>query len=135
MKRIFSLFVIVSIVLTFSACSGGIKGKEAKELINNFFDCIETKDYEAASEFLHPERPAELDVFFEGLEKEEGLDFSDIQIEEYTGFSSAYYDSTVDGSTYSLEMDILLNDKEIEMEIEIVKNDNGYGIYNLDIDT
>ena len=31
-------------------------------------------------------------------------------------------------------MKIAASDKIIQMEIEIVKNDNGYGIYNLDID-
>jgi len=32
-------------------------------------------------------------------------------------------------------MEVDVGGTEVEMEIEIVKNDNGYGIYNIDIDT
>jgi hypothetical protein len=120
-------------VFSLCACSGGIQEGEAKDLINRFFDAIETEDYELAATFLHPERPADLKVFFEGLENEKGLDFSNIEIDKYTAFSSSYYDSTVAGSTYTLGMDTNVNGEDMEIEIEIVKNDNGYGIYNLDI--
>jgi len=83
---------------------------------------------------LHPKRPADLQEFFEALENENDVDFASINIEKYTGFKSSWYDSSVGGSTYSLKMKIAVSDKIIEAEIEIVKNDNGYGIYNLDID-
>ena len=134
MKRATILFLTVILMFTFSACSGGIKGDEAKAYVNNFFDAIEAKEYELAVTFLHPERPVDLKRFFEGLEKEKGLDFSDFEIDKYTGFSSSYYDSTVDGSAYGLKMNTIVSGKTVKIEIELVKNEKGYGIYNLDID-
>ncbi len=134
MKKVSYIFLVLMIVFSLSACSGGISGDEAKSHINGFLEKIETEDYESAEEFLHPERPADLQEFFVALENEKNVDFSSISIEKYTGFKSSFYDSSVDGSTYSLTMRIAASDKIIQMEIEIVKNDNGYGIYNLDID-
>ncbi len=133
MKKVASIFLIFVFLFSLSACSGGISGDEAKSHINGFLEKIEAEDYEAAEEFLHPERPADLQEFFEALENEKNIDFSSINIEKYTGFKSSFYDSSVDGSAYSLTMEIAVLDKIIQTEIEIVKNDNGYGIYNLDI--
>ena len=70
------------------------------------------------------------------MEKEENVDFqAGIEIEKYTGFSSSLYDSTVDGSTYELTMHTKVGDKKVIFTIEIVNNEKGYGIYNLDLDT
>lgn len=133
MKRYICIFLVIIFVFSLSACSGGISGNEAKLHIEGFFEKISSEDYKAAEKFLHPERPADLEEFFENLEKEKNIDFSSINIEKYTGFKSALYDSSVGGSTYSLTMKIAVSAKIIRTEIEIVKNDNGYGIYNLDI--
>lgn len=135
MKRVLLLFVTVITAFSLLACSGRIKGDDAKVHINGFFDAIENEDYELATTYLHPERPADLRAYFENIENKEGLDFSNIEIDKYTGSSSAFYDSSVGGATYSLCMDVHINDVSVEIDIEIVKNDNGYGIYNLDIDT
>ncbi len=134
MKKIACVFVVLMVVFSFSACSGGISGDEAKSFINEFFEKVSSEDYEAAEEFLHPERPVDLQNFFEALENGENIDFSSINIEKYTGFKSSWYDSSIGGSTYSLTMKAAASDRIFRMEIEIVKNDNGYGIYNLDID-
>lgn len=134
MKRYLSVVLIFALAISLSACSGGISGDEAKSFINDFFETVETGDYTAAEVFLHPERPADLQAFLEGIEQEKNIDFSTIEIEKYTGIKSAVYDSTVDGSTYSLKMKLSVSGQTVNTEIEIVKNDNGYGIYNLDID-
>ena len=134
MKKFASVFLIVILACTLSACSGGISGDEAKSFVNDFFYKIEAKDYEAAKGFLHPDRPADVELFFEGIEEDQNVDFSDIHIERYTGIKTSFYDSSVNGSTYTLEMDISLSGREAEVEIEIVKNDKGYGIYNFDFD-
>ena len=92
------------------------------------------EDYSKAEALLHPERPAELENFFLSIEEEKSIDFQEgIEIKKYTGFSSSYYDSTVDGSTYELTMETTVGAKTVEFTIEIVKNENGYGIYNLDL--
>lgn len=129
------VLVVIIVILSFAGCSGGISRDDAQAHIRDFFDAIETKDYEQACALLHPERPADLETFFEGLSYAEDLDFSKIEITKYTGFSSSFYDSTVGGSTYSLSMNVKAGDNEIKMKIEIVRNDNGFGIYNFDVDT
>ncbi len=131
LTAIISCFCIFSLV----SCSGGIKGDEAKAFINDFFAAIVAEDYDKAEEFLHPERPADLETFLLSVENDEDIDFqSGIEIEKYTGFSSTVYNSTVGGATYELTMRAKVGDKEVEFTIEIVKNENGYGIYNFDLD-
>ncbi len=135
-RRTFIIFVACLCVFSFTSCGKGIKGDEAKAFINDFFAAIVDEDYDKAEEFLHPKRPADLETFLLNVEKEENVDFqSGIEVEKYTGFSSALYDSTVDGSTYELTMRTNVGDKEVEFIIEIVSNEDGYGIYNLNIDT
>ena len=64
------------------------------------------------------------------------MDFqAGIEIEKYTGFPSMYYDSTVGGSTYKLTMGTKVGENTLRFTIEIVQNENVYGIYNLNIDT
>ena len=140
MKGLFRNILLVSIaclsVFSFVSCGNGIKGDEAKAFINDFFVAIVAEDYDKAESFLHPERPADLETFLLNAEKEKNVDFqAGIEIEKYTGFSSSLYDSTVDGSTYELTMRTKVGDKKVKFTIEIVSNENGYGIYNLDLDT
>ena len=139
MKGLFRNILLVSIaclcVFSFVSCGNAIKGDEAKAFINDFFEALVAEDYDKAETFLHPERPADLEAFFLNVEEKENIDFQlGIDVEKYTGFSSSLYDSTVDGSTYELTMRTSVGDERVKFTIEIVKNDNGYGIYNLDVD-
>lgn len=136
MKRIISIVLCLCLfTVLLSSCSDGINSDEAKSHINGFFAEIEVGDYQSASKYLHIERPANLELFFEGIEKEKGIDFQQtITVKKYTGFSSSYFDSTVWGSTYSLDMVIAVGDDELALSVEVVRNNNGFGIYNLDID-
>ncbi len=137
MKSFFRNILLVSIawlcVFSFVSCGNGIKGDEAKALINDFFAAIVAEDYEKAEGFLHPDRPqVDLESFLLDAEKEWNVDFqSGIEIEKYTGFSSSLFDSTVGGSRYELTMRTKIGDKTVRFTIEIVKNESGYGIYNL----
>lgn len=130
-----SLMLCFVCVASLVSCGGGIKGDEAKALINEFFAAITAEDYEKAASLLHPERPADLKTFFSGIEESEGVDFqAGIEIEKYTGVSLSYYDSTVGGSTYELTMRTRIGEKKVTFTVEVVKNDAGYGIYNLNLD-
>ena len=140
MKSIFRSILIVTLaclcVFSLVSCGNAIKSDEAKEFINDFFDALVDEDYEKAEGYLHPDRPADLESFFLDVEKEADIDFQEgIEIEKYTGFHSSIYDSTVDGSAFELTMRTKVGDTEVIFTIEIVKNDSGYGIYNLDLDT
>lgn len=135
-KRALVVFVAFLCVLSLVSCENGIKGDEAKAFINDFFDAVAAEDYDKSEGFLHPERPADLEKFLSYVENEENVDFQEgIEIEKYAGVSSSLYDSTVDGSTYELTIRTKVGDKKVTFTIEIVKNEAGYGIYNLDIDT
>ena len=140
MKHVFKKVSVITITCLFvcslASCGNGIKGDEAKAYINDFFVAIVAEEYDKAECFLHPERPADLETFLLDVENEENVDFQEgIEIEKYTGFSSSLYDSTVAGSTYELTMRTKVGNKTVKFTIEIVKNENGYGIYNLDLDT
>ena len=122
--------------LSLVSCSGGIKRDEAKAFISEFLEAVESGDFEKAGTYQHPERGADLESFFLSIEEAEGIDFqAGIEIEKYTNFSSALYDTTVGGSTYELTMRTKVGDNTVKFMIELVKNEHGYGIYNLDIDT
>ncbi len=132
------LFAIITCVCVISlvSCKGGIDRSEAKTFINDFFAEIVSQNYDKAEEFLHPERPADLEEFFNTVEKSVQIDFQEgIVIEKYNGFSSSLYDSTVDGPTLELTMSGRVGETEVDFTIEIVQNENGYGIYNFEIDT
>ncbi len=125
----FVVFALISLSLV--SC---IDGDVAKATVNVFFDEIEAGNYEAASKHLHPERPADLKTFFESVEATKKVDFgSGIEIIRYTGVQSSHYDTTVGGSTYVTRAQIKIGDTPAEMEIELVDNEKGYGIYNFDI--
>ena len=127
--------IVLSVcILLFSSCSGGIKESEAKAHINEFFAAIVDEDYSNAENLLHPECPADLKEFFTSIEEAEDIDFQEgIEIERYTGFSLALYDSTVKGSTYELTMNTTVGEKKVEFTIEVVRNEAGFGIYNFDL--
>lgn len=125
-------FLLIALILIFvlSGCSDGIKEGEAKEQINLFFDAIEQEDYEAAEELLHPDRQSSISELIIALEAGLGLDFQEgMEIDEYTGFSSALYDTSVKGSTYALDMIVSVGDVKLDISIQLVRNDKGFGIY------
>ena len=140
MKTILKAFIIIIICITTAlslvSCGDGIDTDEAKAFINDFFDAVSADDFEKAQTFLHPERPADLKTFLDTVESETEIDFqSGIRVEKYTNFSYAYYDSSVGGSAYELTIKAAVGDKTVKFTVEIVQNDEGYGIYNFDIDT
>ena len=134
MKRFTILFLTVILMFTFSACSGTISANDAKQFTSDFLNSVQKGDYTSAQEFLHPESPADLKAFFEGIAKNENVDFSNMRIERYTEFKSSVYNASVAGSTYSLTIELSLSKKIVEFEFELVKNPRGYGIYKIGID-
>ena len=135
-RSIFLISLACLCIFSLVSCENAIKGDEAKAFINDFFAAVVAEDYDKAEGFLHPERPADLEAFLLNVENEVDIDFqAGIEIEKYTGVSSSLYDSAVEGSRYALTMRTKVGDKIVIFTIEIVNNENGYGIYNLDIDT
>lgn len=136
LQHIVFTIVLCSLIFLLSSCSRGIDTSEAKAHINQFFSAIVDENYKKAETLLHPELSIELETFFVNAEKENCVDFQDgIKIEKYTGFSSALYDSIVDGSMYELTMKTTVGEKTVEFTVKIVNNETGYGIYNFDLST
>lgn len=133
MKKVISLCLVIILIFTFSGCLGGISGDEAKTLIREFFDKIELEDYAGAEQLLHPEVEGGLEAYFADIEEKNNVDFSSISIEKYTRFETAVYDSSVDGAKYSLTMKTTLAKGTATIIVDVVKNDNGYGIYHVSI--
>lgn len=139
MKTVFQkvkcLCIAALVVCSVTSCDGGVDSDEAKAFIGDFFTAVAAEDYERAETYFHPERPADLETFLTGVEESENVDFqAGITVEKYTGFSSSYYDGTVDGSRLELTMMTTVGESDVEFTVEIVQNEKGYGIYNLDID-
>lgn len=136
--KIKALFLIVlALVLSLSlvGCRDGLKKDDAKELVEDFLEAVQNNDFEAASTYLHPERPFDVEKYFNGVEERKSIDFqSGIEIKRYTEYSYSAYDSEVDGSDCELEFNVIVDGVGFEINIEIVKNDLGYGIYEVDID-
>ena len=133
MKNAFKKFLMAMLVcmcaLSLVSCGSGIKGDDAKALINDFFEAIVAEDYDKADSLLHPDCTADLRAFLHEAEKEKGLDFqAGIEIEKYTGFNSTVYSSNVGGSIYELSMRTIVGGKEAGFTFKIVKNETGYGI-------
>jgi uncharacterized protein YceK len=134
-KAILSVLLVLVLAISLVGCGTRIKKDEAKETAEAFLAEIAKGDFESAKGYLHPEKPLNLEKYFGDKEALIGIDFQNgIEIKRYTSKSSALYDSEVDGSEYDLEANIIVDGVALEIDIEIVHNDLGYGIYSLDID-
>ena len=133
-----TLLIILSCLLLLNllctSCSGGINKNEAIACIEQFWNAIVIEDYETAEALLHHDYYLDIPKYLSTIESESGVDFqSGVCIEKYTGFSSSYYDSRVDGSRYELTMNAEIGTTTATFIIEVVRNNNGFGIYHIDI--
>jgi hypothetical protein len=139
MKRIVSIFAVLAILLaatvSLASCSGGVSRAEAKEATIALFAALAAENYEEAAALFHPETETTAELlssFCEAIRADLDVDFTEgVAIERYTGMRSAYYDSTVGGSLYELTMSILVGDKTMTFVTEVVRNDTGYGLWNI----
>ena len=134
-KAILSFVIVFALCFSLVGCGNRIKKEDAKETVEAFLQSVQDGNYEEAKKLLHPDRPFDIEKYFNSKEAEYGIDFQKgIEIKAYTEYSSSLYDSEVDGSDYELELNILVDGFVIELSVDLVKNDLGYGIYDLDID-
>lgn len=134
-KSLLLLLLVLALALSLVACSEGLSKDETKALTEDFLGAVQRGDFEAAEAYLHPERPIDLEKYFDGIEGRAAIDFqSGIEIGRYTEYSYSAYDSEFAGSDCELELNATVSGVALEISIEIVKNDLGYGIYEIDID-
>ena len=139
MNIIFKRTVCILLTVCFcffalTSCSGGIGREKAKDTFEEFFRAVKNDDFEKAEGYLHPSHPGMLEIIFYAFENTEGIDFQEsIVIERYSNFSSAYYDSAVDGSRYSLVAKARVSDVPVTIECVMVDNEEGYGVYSFNV--
>ncbi|MBR6727820.1 MAG: hypothetical protein IKM08_06475 [Clostridia bacterium] len=137
-KHVFSMIALLlccALLFLATACSDGIDTDKAEADAESFLAAVSEGDYDTAATYLHPDRPVDLATYFTRIEERELVDFSDgIEIVRKSGSSYSYYESEVDGSAYEMDLDVRIGGIEAEIEIELVQNENGYGIYNFEID-
>ncbi len=139
MKRIASILAVLAILLTalgiLSACSGGVSRDEAKEITDAYFTAMAAARYEEAAALFHPATSmtaALMESTAETLRTELGADFAEgVIVERYVGMKSAYYDSNFGGSVYELTMEVTVGDKLLTVTTEVVRTDEGYGLWNV----
>ena len=134
-KKLLLAFLACLCAFSLVACAGGISSEEAEETILDFLAAIVAEDYALAESLLHPVKDVDLEVFFNDLEREEGVDFQEgIEIVRYVGFSSSLFDSTVGGAKYTLTLRVKMGGEDADLEVSVVRNEGGYGIYSFDLD-
>lgn len=125
-----TVLMIVIMTSVFVSCSGGIDKDSAKLFIGDFLEVVSSGDFETAESYLHPDCLIDLEKVLDRMENEENVDFQEgITVERYVGFSSSYYDSSVDGSRYALTMKVLVGYKAMTVTVTVAQNGNGYGIW------
>ena len=140
MKRFKIILPIILLLLVslLTSCENAVSSDEAKKQALEMFECIEKDLYEDAANLMHPSRQATaefLQSYIEDIEKETGADFSNgIEIDRQIGFSSSLYDSEVKGSRYEIEYVVKIGEYRFEADIEVVRNDDGFGIYDIEFD-
>lgn len=135
MKKIFILLVMI-FPLVLTACGSGIPLDQAKATANEFFGYISEGKYTEAEALLHPDIVLGdgLQTQFEQFESWAGVDLSKGMSFKTTGFHSSVYDTEYGGAHVELEGMLQIDGKSFEAEIEFIKRDNVFGIYNFDID-
>ena len=135
MKRLFVLFVLV-LPLVLTACGSAITVDQAKATADEFFTYISEGKYNEAEALLHPDIVigSGLKDQFEQFATIAGVDLSKGIVFRYTGFESSVYDSEYGGAHFDFDGTVEIDGRIFEAEIEFIKRDNIYGIYNFDID-
>ena len=135
--RILSILAALCLLLTsLTACSGGVTREEARTAMDSLLSALDNENYAEAAALYHPDAAMSEDLlaaFAEQVKTKVGIDLTEgAAVEKITGISSSYYDSTVDGSRYALTAKIKAGDKTASLAVEVIRNDKGYGIFQVE---
>lgn len=135
--RVLSVFAALCLLLaSLTACSGGITREEAKTAMDSLLSALDNENYAEAAALYHPDAAMTEDLliaFAEQVKTKVGIDLTEgAVVEKITGMSSSYYDSNVDGSFYALTARIKAGDKTADLTVEVIRNDRGYGIFQVE---
>ena len=129
------LILIIALMLCLAIIGCGNEDDQAKKTAEAFLTSVAEGNFENARTYLHPSREIDVEKRFNNYESWAGIDFQKgINIKKYTDYSYSVYDDDVGGSEYELEIRVSVDGKRFEIGIDIVRNDNGYGIYEIEFD-
>ncbi len=141
MKRI--IVTVLALVLMLSAFSlaacniGGVESvtrEEAEIAISNFLGAIGKGDYEKASGYMHPDNassPEKIGDVVNSL-RDIGIDLSKpLAIKRVTSVRAAFFDTKYNGSTYEMSMTAEAGGKTCYIDALVVRNDAGFGVYDI----
>lgn len=130
------LAALLLLITSLTACEGGVTREEARGAMDDLLTALDNEDYAKAAALYHPDAAMTeelLAAFAEQIKTKVGIDLTEgAAVEKITGFSSSYYDSTVDGSRYELTARIKAGDKTALLTVEVIRNDKGYGIFQVE---
>ena len=133
MKKV--LILVFALLLCLALIGCGKEKDKAKETVEAFLASVSAGNFENAKTYLHPDRQMDIEKYFNDFEAMTGIDFQKgIKVNKYTEYSYSVYDSEVGGSEYELEIKVTVDGKTFEINIDIVLNESGYGIYEVDFD-
>ena len=135
--RILSVLAALFLLLaSLTACSGGVTREETKTAMDSLLSALDNENYAEAAALYHPDAAMTEDLLaaFAGqIKTKVGIDLTEgAVVEKITGMSSSYYDSNVDGSRYALTARIKAGDKTADLTVEVIRNDRGYGIFQVE---
>ena len=135
--RILSVLAVLFLLLaSLTACSGGVTREETKTAMDALLTALDNENYAEAAALYHPDAAMSenlLAAFAEQVKTKVGIDLTEgAVVEKITGMSSSYYDSNVDGSFYALTARIKAGDKTADLTVEVIRNDKGYGIFQVE---
>lgn len=135
--RILSVLAALLLLLTsLTACEGGVTREEARGAMDALLAALDNENYAEAAALYHPDAAMTEDLLaaFAGqIKTKVGIDLTEgAVVEKITGMSSSYYDSNVDGSRYALTARIKAGDKTASLTVEVIRNDKGYGIFQVE---
>ena len=135
--RVLSILAALCLLLaSLTACSGGITREEAKTAMDALLAALDNENYAEAAALYHPDAAMTeelLAAFAEQVKTKVGIDLTEgAVVEKITGMSASYYDSTVGGSRYALTAKIKAGDKTADLTVEVIRNDRGYGIFQVE---
>lgn len=135
--RILSVLAALLLLLTsLTACEGGVTREEARGAMDALLAALGNEDYAEAAALYHPDAAMTEDLlaaFAEQVKTKVGIDLTEgAVVEKITGMSSSYYDSNVGGSRYALTARIKAGDKTASLTVEVIRNDKGYGIFQVE---
>ena len=129
-----SLLLLFSLLFTLSSCAGNISDDEARVCAEDFINALEVQNYDRAERLLHPESKIDVAYFAQMADESSNLHFAGgVTVEEITVTKTSIYSGSEQSTHKILSVTLLANGTRRVLEMHLLKNRAGFGIYTVDI--